>query len=230
MVKGWQLLVVLSFGCGRAQDPLIVAHRAQGVGPPGENMVANAAAALQAGFGVELDIRGDGELRFELGHLSPSGQTLGDALTAVEAGWDPDMAGQLLVLDIANDRGDQVSGELLEYLRFRLEGSPLRALHFIVQSSTVESLARLFASLDPEVTPLTVSFAMTYWSSPEYTLPDWVDLLSTSVREMGGYPYPRPLLLFGVEERAAYRAAVNAPGEVFALITDHPRRLANLAD
>ena len=57
------------FACLDGQEPIIIAHRAQGVGLPGQNIPENVPLAFASGFGAEIDVRGDGEKLIELGHL-----------------------------------------------------------------------------------------------------------------------------------------------------------------
>ena len=217
-------------GCGGEQRPNIIAHRAQGVGTHGENIVENVSLCFEAGFGAEIDIRGDGSLEMELGHLEPNGRDLGEVFKTLRSAWEPGFAGRILVIDVANDGGNRVSDGLIRYLHERVPGTELATLRFIIQSSNEESLDRLQAHFDDEPEKLDIAFATTYWTAPELTPPDGLDLVTTHAKELGDAPYPKPVMLFGVESRSVYRSAVRSASEIHAVITDHPRRIAEFQD
>jgi|GEM_PF-2135861 len=214
-------------GCAPTSHP-IIAHRAQGLGLGGENEVANIVPALDAGFGVEIDIRGDGALPFELGHNAPEGETLDDALDAIDEAWRDDFVGLPFVLDIADDEQDRVSNELVAHLLDRVEGTDLARLDWIVQSSNETALGRLQAAWAAAETDVDVGFGLTLWTTIEYAVPSWVDYVVTNVNEVPSWPHPKPLILFGVADRSSYRQLQNSPSDVAAILTDHPRRVKGL--
>lgn len=224
------LLLLASSACTHEQRPLIIAHRAQGVGEHGENVVGNVPKCFEEGFGAEIDVRGDGELDFELGHLEPQGHDLAEVLGAIDAGWESDWAGLVLIVDIANDGGDRVSGGLMQFLHERVMQTKLEQLRFVVQSSNEETLDRLIAHNADLPVALDVRFATTYWTAPEYTPPDRLDLVTANAKELGDLPYPKPVMLFGVESRAVYRSVAASTSDVYAVITDHPRRIAEFQE
>lgn len=224
------LALLCTAACAAEQHPLIVAHRAQGVGEHGENIVANVPRCFEAGFGVEIDVRGDGELDFELGHLEPQGEDLAAALDALEDAWELDWSGRVLVIDVANDGGNRVSDGLMGFLNERIAATKLDQLRIVIQSSNEATLDRMSAHFQDTGAALDVRFATTYWTTPEYTPPGVVDLVTANAKELGSMPYPKPMMLFGVESRAVYRDAVSSDSEVYAVITDHPRRIAELQD
>ena len=212
--------------CGDEKKPRIIAHRALGIGDVGENRPRNVARLMSAGFGVEIDIRGDGRRPFTLGHLSPNGHTLREVFDEILAVWKPSFAGRILVLDVSNDSGDQVSDGIIDFLYEEMLGTELEQLEVIIQSSNEETLARMREAQRQESSRLRISLAITYWIAPEYTTAYWIDLVSTNVREIGSLPHPKPLLLFGIDTRASYREAVDSRNTVVGLLTDHPRRAA----
>ena len=224
------LVCLLLTSCGDEADLIIIGHRAQGVGEPGENLAANVPLLFAAGFGAEVDIRGDGKRPFELGHFGPSGESLDDVFIGLEAAWTPIFAGQTLVLDIANDRRDLVSNNLIGFLENRVAGTSLDAIVFVVQSSNIQSLARLQGSYVQSGSTLDVRFALTYWISTEYSTASWINLVVGNVAAFGELSHPKPVLLFGVESRASYRRAVESRNDVIGVITNHPRRVAELCD
>lgn len=214
--------------CAHEQYPLVIAHRAQGVGEHGENIVANVPKCFAAGFGAEIDVRGDGELDFELGHMEPQGHDLAEALEAIDQEWEYEFEGRVLIVDVANDGGDRVSDGLVRFLHEAVPGTSLTKLRFVIQSSNEETLDRMIAHYREEPEPLDIRFATTYWTSPELTPPDWLDLVTANAKEIGELPQPKPLMLFGVESRAMYRNVARSSSDVYAVITDHPRRIAEL--
>lgn len=220
------LLALVLGACVGDGRPIIIAHRAQGVGPDGENLPANVPLVFAAGFGAEVDVRGDGARPFELGHLAPNGHDLHEVFAAVAAAWRPDFAGRVLVIDVSDDTGDAVSNGLIDAIYADVAGTELEALQLIVESSNDETLSRMVALQSRRAPALPIRFAQTYWHAPEYTTAAWVDLVATSVTELGEFAHPKPLLLFNVETRNAYRDALTSHSEVFAVITDHPRRAA----
>lgn len=222
------LLLPALAACTHEQHPLIIAHRAQGVGEHGESVVENVAKCFEAGFGAEIDVRGDGELDFELGHLEPQGHDLAEVFAAIDAAWELDFVGRVLVIDIANDGGNRVSDGLMTFLHKAVEQTKLEQLRFVIQSSNEETLDRLLAHHADAGGALDVRFATTYWTAPEYTPPDGLDLVTANAKEIGDLPYPKPLMLFGVESRAMYRNVEMSASDVYAVITDHPRRIAEL--
>lgn len=222
----WGLVAVVA-GCDPPR-PAIIAHRSQGVGEPGENKVANMPLVLEAGFGLELDVRADGVLPFELGHNSPEGETLDEALDAIEAAWQPSFAGLPLVVDIADDDRDRVTETLVPHLLERIEGSELRDLGWILQNSSETSLGRLQAAYAAADTDVELKFGLTLWTVVEYSIPSWVDYVVTNVNELPSWPHPKPLILFGVASRASYEQVESSASEVAGVLTDHPRRIANL--
>jgi hypothetical protein len=215
-------------GCAADASLIVIGHRAQGVGETGENLAANVPLLFDAGFGAEVDIRGDGRRPFALGHFGPGEESLDDVLDRLETAWQPQYAGQTLVLDIANDRSDAVSNNLVAYLDGRVAGSPLEDVVFIVQSSNLQSLARLQGAYVQRASSLDVLFALTYWISNEYSTPSWVDLVTGNVSAFGELAHPKPVMLFGVESRASYRRAAESRNDVIGVITNHPRRIAAL--
>jgi hypothetical protein len=71
------LMVATMGGCDQDPRPLIISHRAHGVaGVFEENKASNVPLLIADGFGVEIDIRADGERPFELGHNGPQGENL----------------------------------------------------------------------------------------------------------------------------------------------------------
>lgn len=224
---GVGVLLLAAFGCQPLGDkPLIISHRAQGFGAVGENLVENVPLALEEGFGVEIDLRGDGERRFELGHNFPEGDNLEDTIVAIEEAWTDDMAGLPFFLDIANDAGDQVSREMLPYLDERLADSPVKDLILIVESANEETLARMDEQRLQLETPLDVRLSLTYWTIVSRTAPRWLDYVTGHQGEIGRFTHPKPLLLFGVDSRASWRQARTMEADVYGVIVDHPRRWA----
>lgn len=213
-------------GCDQAPRPRIISHRAHGVaGVFEENKASNVPALMTNGFGVEIDIRADGERPFELGHNGPQGENLEDVLTSLEDVWTDELAGQILVLDISNDDDDGITRRLIPYLEERVPGTVLEELDFIVQVSQEPSLLAMRVQADDRDLPFSIRFALTQWIAPEYTVPEWVDFLVGNINEMPTYPFPKPLILFGVQSRSSYEQVVNHPAEVFGVLTDHPRRI-----
>lgn len=225
MVRALVGTLLLLSGCGEQHAPQIIAHRAQGVGEPGENLPGNVPLALAQGFGAEVDLRGDGDTALALGHLAPNGHDLAELLDVLQKQWQEDFAGKLLVLDVANDSDARVSATLTDSLLDRVTGTELAQLHYIVQSSTWDSLAHMHSLYVARRSEVKMGFAMTFWWSPEYTVPGWVDYVTTNVSELGDYPHPRPVLLFGVETRSSFRISQRAQSQIDGLITDHPRRV-----
>lgn len=230
MVARLALLWLLLASCADDAPEFIVGHRAQGVGDTEENRAANVPRLFAEGFGAEIDIRGDGARDFELGHFSPNGDTLGDVFDVLEDTWQPEFAGTVLLLDIANDHADTVSNTLIDFLYDRVPGTPLEALQLIVQSSNIESLARLHGASLHRTGELDLLFALTYWLSTEYTTASWIDLVTGNVSSFGELRHPKPVVLFGVETRSSYRRAIESRAEVIGVITNHPRRIAELCD
>jgi hypothetical protein len=228
MVRLPVILLLSLVGCAADGDLIVIGHRAQGVGETGENLAANVPLLFDAGFGAEVDVRGDGSRPFTLGHFGPGDDTLDDVLDRVEETWQPHYAGRYLVLDIANDRSDAVSNNLIAYLDGRITGTPLEEVVFVVQSSNLQSLARLQGAYVQRASSLGVLFALTYWISTEYSTASWVDLVTGNVAAFGEMMHPKPVLLFGVETRASYRRAAESRNNVIGVITNHPRRIAAL--
>jgi hypothetical protein len=229
MVRPLCLLLVAS-GCAAGGEVVVIGHRAQGIGASEENRAANVPHLLDAGFGSEIDIRGDGALPFELGHFGPNGDTLEGVLAAIEAAWQPQWQGRWLVLDIANDRGDEVSNNLINYLYERVPSTRLEDIRVVVQSSNEQSLARMQSAHVTRGESLDIRFALTYWISTEYTTASWVDLVAGNVSAFGELNHPKPVILFGVETRASFRRALESRNDVIGVITNHPRRIAELCD
>lgn len=213
-------------GCVADERPVIIAHRTLGVGADEENLPANVPLAFAAGFGAEVDVRGDGARPLELGHLSPNGHDLLEVFAAVRGAWQPDFAGRILVIDISDDTGDAVTNNLVDVLYAEVPGTELAALDLIVESANDETLARMAAYHAAAGGTLPLRFALTYWHAPEYTAAGFIDLVSTSVTELPAYAHPKPLLLFSVESRNALRDALTSRSTVLGVITDHPRRAA----
>ena len=212
-------------GCSQlTEKPILVSHRAQGFGVVGENLVENVPLPLLEGVGVEIDIRGDGDREFELGHNVPEGETLEEALTAIENAWTDDMAGLPVFLDIANDAGDRVSRGMLPYLDERLVDSPLKDLIFVVESANEETMSRLDEQRQNLTIDLDVRLSLTYWTIVSRTAPRWLDYVTGHQGEIGHFTHPKPLLLFGADSRASWRQAREMDAEVYAVIVDHPRR------
>ena len=230
MVSRAALLWVCIAGCAPEPALFIVAHRAHGIGSVEENRADNVVPLFEAGFGVEVDIRGDGEEPFALGHFGPNGDTLGDVLDEIEAAWQPQWVDRVLFADIANDRADAVSNGLVNFLVDRLDGSAIAGLQIIVQSSNIQSLARLQGAYVQRGSPHDIRFALTYWISTEHTTPSWIDLVTGNVSAFGELPHPKPVVLFGVETRAAYRRVRELRSDVIGVISDHPRRVAEMCD
>jgi len=228
MVRFAPSLLLLLAACSAQPSVFIVGHRALGLGVSEENRAANVEGLFRAGFGAEIDIRGDGEAPFTLGHLRSNGDTLAEVFDRLEAAWDPSFAEQVLLLDIANDQDDTVSNDLISYLFGRVGGSVLTDLPIIVQSSNIESLARLQGAYRQRGGGLQLRFALTYWLSTEYTTPGWIDLVTGNVSSMGEMPHPKPVALFGVDTRASFRRAVESRNDVIGVITNHPRRIAEI--
>lgn len=226
----WLLPALLTISCEQNPLPFIIAHRAQGVHSPGENLLQNVVPVLRGGFGVELDVRGDGVKELELGHLEPSGESLDQALQEILENWHRDFAGLPLVIDIANDSGNKVSDILIERLHQRTANTQLSKLHLVIQTSSRHSIASMETEREKNYPGLQLDFALTYWASPQYTTIPEVDHLTTNVTEVGNLPYPKTLLLFGLESRAKMRQAQQCQSEVFGLLTDHPRRVKNFLD
>ena len=225
------LVIAMLMACETpGPDPLIIAHRAQGVEGTGENEIGDTVRALREDFGVEIDIRGDGEDRYELGHNLPEGRTLNDALDAVQRAWDDDFESLPFIIDIANDKDDVVSDTLSKWLIKRVEGNVLEKLDFIVQSSNEESLARMRTSWKDADTDVEIRFGMTLWTVVEYTTPRWLDFVVTNVSELPSWRHPTPLILFGVASRSSYERVENSQSEIFAVLTDHPRRIREFQD
>jgi hypothetical protein len=207
--------------------PPIIAHRSLGIGEPGENVAANVPLALASGFGAEIDVRGDGAQPFELGHLAPNGDTLSDVFAGLRNGWRSSMSGQILILDIANDEGGVVSQHIVDKVYDEIVGTVLVELQIVITGANLEMLAKMRASQDAHTPKLDISFALTYWYAPEYSVPAWVDIVMANARELPTFEHPHPVLLFGVETRAAMREALTSHSEIIGVITDHPRRAAN---
>ena len=184
-------LVVFSFllsACGSVQNPIIIAHRATGLGAKGENQVSNVAPLMSAGFGVEIDIRADGDLQFELGHFAPQGGTLLEVLDALKADWEPGFEGKVLVIDVVNDQSDLISSKLMTFLDEQVSGTELEDLAFIVQSSSLQSLIRLRATRGAD-SALDIRMALTYFAVQDYTVSE-CDLVTTPAAELGDFRYP----------------------------------------
>ena len=229
MVRTLCLLLAAS-GCAAGGEVVVIGHRAQGIGSSGENRALNVPHLFDAGFGAEIDIRGDGELQFELGHFTANGDSLEGALGGIQAAWRLDWQGRWLVLDIANDRGDQVSNNLINYLYQRVPGTDLEGVRLVVQSSNEQSLARMQSAHVTRGELLDIRFALTYWVSTEYTTASWVDLVAGNVSAFGELSHPKPVVLFGVETRASFRRALESRNDVVGVITNHPRRISELCD
>jgi hypothetical protein len=209
------------------EKPAIIAHRALGVGEDVENLPANVPRAFALGFGAEVDVRGDGDRPYELGHLGPNGHDLFEVFAAIRAAWDPAWAGLILIIDVADDENDVVSSTLVDVIHDEVLGTELASLTIIVQSSTIESLTRLRTRWDARPGPrLPLLFAMTYWYSPEYTQPLWVDAVAANIAELGDFRHPKPILVFGADTRNGIRRALTSRSEILGIVSDHPRRVA----
>ncbi len=230
MKRVWISIVVFAvsgFGCLDGQEPIIVAHRAQGVGFPGENIPENVPLAFASGFGAEIDVRGDGEKLMELGHLAPEGRELSEVFAAVRDRWEPSFAGRMLIIDVANDTGDRVSENLIDVVCAEVVGTPLEELDLVIESSNLETLARMHAIYSRTPSGLRVRFSKTYWNAPEYTVPAWVDTVSVNIAELPSFSHPHSILVFGVSSRNAYRQVVHSRSTIEAIITEHPHRVAS---
>jgi len=235
--RAWRVVVVgvvvvvaagLATGLGACVDdmPPIIAHRALGVGDEAENLPANVPLALAAGFGAEVDIRGDGARPFELGHLRPNGHTLPEVFAELRAAWQPSFAGKMLILDVSNDEDFAVTDGLIGLVYAEIPGTELEALELVVEAANLEMLQRLRTFHDARSPRLNIRFALTYWYATEYTVPDWVDIVVANVSELPEFAHPKPLLIFGVESRNTLRQALMTHSRVLGVITDHPRRAA----
>ena len=213
-------------------EPILVAHRALGVVEDAEeNQPAHVVTAFEQGFGVEIDIRLDGDGCegdpslagsqgcFDLGHTEPNGHTLADVIDAV---WGlPELpAGRPLILDIVNDPDHLTVRHLLPYL-----GSvdPL-PVPVVVQTSSTEGLAMLDALRDETPVDGDLSFGLTYFTNPEFTAPPGADLIISNIVELPASPMPVPVAVFGVATESAWSQAVYAASDVRWVITDFPGR------
>jgi glycerophosphoryl diester phosphodiesterase len=232
------MTLVLFLAC-TAQAPAVVAHRGLGVPDAEENAPDHLAAAFAAGFGAELDLRLDGagcagdpsrageDGCFDLGHSAPNGHTLAEAVAALDA-LDADAAGPTLVLDIVDDPDRAVSLHLFDYLAAALPGTLPGSTPILVQSSSLASLAMLAAQRDTLPPDLDLRLAVTYFVDPEFTVPDYVDVVVTNVAELPETPLPVPVAVFGVASQSSVKAALYAESDVDWVITDMPTRVAAL--
>ena len=125
---------------------------------------------------------------------------------------------------------DELNDGLMQFLHEAVFQTKLEQLRFVVQSSNEETLDRLLAHHEDTPGTIDVRFATTYWTTPEFTPPEWLDLVTANAKEIGDMPYPKSLMLFGVESRAMYRNVATSANDVYAVITDHPRRIAEFQE
>lgn len=225
-------MILLLLAC-RTNDPAVIAHRALGIEEGAdENQPGLALAALEAGFGAELDLRLDGEGCggdpsraaeegcFDLGHSAPNGHTLAEVvplLSELSASGNPRPP---LLLDIVNDPDRAVSLQLLRYLAANApEGYPL-----LVQSSSTDAVAILVGERDQIVIDHDVQLGVTYFADPEFTVPDFVDFVVVNIAELPPVPMPVPVAAYGVASASSWKSALYAPSEVRWVITDFPTR------
>ncbi len=216
-------------------EPILVAHRALGVVEDAEeNQPNHVVAAFEQGFGAEIDIRLDGdgcsgdpslaevEGCFDLGHTEPNGHTLANVVDAVWA--LPELpSGRPLILDIVNDPDHLTVLQLLAYLA---SVDPL-PLPVVVQTSSAEGLAMLDALRNDSLVDGDLSFALTYFTNPEFTAPAGADLIISNIAELPASPMPVPVAVFGVATESAWSQAVYAASDVRWVITDFPGRFAD---
>ncbi len=220
------VLCISMIACGAEGRYEIIAHRAQGIGEHGENIATNVQPLMMAGFGVEVDIRADGTRTFELGHFSANGYNLEDVLQDILDKWQPELESSTLVLDISDDTLKGVSTNLLQFLYAFTAGNQLETLHYIIQSSTEDSLARMEQTHVLLGGTLNIQFMQTYWITPAFTPALWLDFLGVNLREIGEFRYPKPFFVFDVNTRASFRRVGELRSDVAGIITNHPRRVA----
>jgi hypothetical protein len=226
-------MMLLLAGC-TVNDPVIVAHRALGVGDDdAENNPGHAVEALEAGFGVELDIRLDGEGCggdpwraasegcFDLGHTQPNGHTLADLVDLLPELRYPDpRSSPPLVLDVVNDPDRAVSLQILEYVAWHVPDSQ----PVIVESSSEDGLA-IVAGERTRVRPDDpVLLGLTYFADPEFTVPDYVDILVVNIAELPSAPLLVPVAVYGVASASTWKMTRYATSDVAWVITDFPTR------
>ncbi len=234
-------MILLVLACV-PNTPAIVAHRGLGVLPDSEeNAPDHLAAAFEAGFGAELDLRIDGdgcggepsaaavEGCFDLGHSAPNGHTFAEVVEAFSA-MDADLAGPTLVLDVVNDPDRQVSLQIVEYLSVALPGTVLGQTPILLESSSLDGLAMIHASVETLHPDLDLRLAVTYFADPELTVPDYVDAVVTHIGELPTDPMPVPVAAFGVATQSSVKAAMYAASDVQWVITDVPTRVAGITD
>ncbi len=224
-------MIALLLGCA-ANDPALVAHRGLGVLPDAEeNVPDHLVAALEAGFGAEVDLRVDGdgcagdparaatEGCYDLGHTAPNGHTLAELAELVGA--LPEAPAGPLFLDVVNDPDRAVTLTLLDWL-----GTvPFGTLPLIVQTSSAESLA-MFDALRQEQGAPEVMLGLTSFTNPEFTPPTGADLLVVNLAELPVAPMPLPVAVYGVSTEHAWALAQTASSDVRWVITDLPGRFA----
>lgn len=222
--------------------PTVISHRGLGVLPDTEeNRPDHFVAAFEAGFGVELDLRLDGDGCdgeperaaldgcFDLGHTEPNGHTLAEVVEAFAA-LDPALADRPLVLDIVNDPDRSVTLQLIPYLAAALPGTPLATTPLLLQSTSLDAVAMLEASRAATQPELDIRLAATYFADPELTVPDYVDAVVTNIAELPAPPLPVPVATFGVASQSSIKASLYAESDVRWIITDVPSRVADLID
>jgi hypothetical protein len=226
-------MTLLLLGC-TLNAPIVVAHRALGVHESGEeNLPSNALIALEAGFGVELDLRLDGdgcegdpwraavEGCFDLGHTVANGYTLADVvplLAEIQVRHGEDAPP--LVLDVVNDPDRAVSEQLMVYLS---RNAPAN-YPILVESSSEDGVAILSGRRAALVTPSAVQLGITYFADPEFTVPDFVDLVVVNIAELPPAPLPAPVAVYGVASASSWKSALYATSDVQWVITDFPTR------
>lgn len=225
-------MILLLLAC-QLNEPRIIAHRALGLSEGGEeNQPGLALLALEQGFGAELDVRLDGdgcggdpsraaeEGCFDLGHTEPNGHTLAEVvplLAELEADGE---ARPPLLIDIVNDPDRAVSRQLLRYLAANAPAD----FPFLVQSSSVDSVAILLGGLDGVVIDPNIQFGVTYFADPEFTVPDFVDFVVVNIAELPPAPMPVPVAAYGVASSSSWKSALYATSDVRWVITDFPTR------
>ncbi len=226
-------MILLLLAC-RLNEPIVISHRALGGDGGGEeNLPGPALGLLAEGFGVELDVRLDGdgcggdpsrallEGCFDLGHTSPNGHTL-DELVPLIADIEHEGPPPPLLIDIVNDPERAVSTQILPYLAANLpSGYPV-----LVQSSSVSSVAMLTVSRADLAVDTDIRVGVTYFADPEFTVPDFVDLVVVNIAELPPAPMPVPVAAYGVASASSWKSALYASSDVEWVITDFPTRAA----
>jgi len=118
----------------------------------------------------------------------------------------------------------------VEYLSAALPGTVLGQTPILLESSSLDGLAMIHASVETLHPDLDLRLAVTYFADPELTVPDYVDVVVTHIGELPTDPMPVPVAAFGVATQSSVKAAMYASSDVRWVITDVPTRVAVITD